>query len=249
MNYNQFSNLSCYEEFEIQCTLVGISKINALKEIGHKIDNYYFFVSNDGIFNWFDLKGNHIEDPHVLKILRSEYIPDNITKCIIPNSVTDISYSAFYDCKSLKEITIPNNVIYISDNAFSYCESLTSITIPNNIVNIGTGAFYDCNSLTSIVISDSVKSIGSWAFSYCEALTSITIPKSVTYIGHSAFSFCTALTSITIPDSVKIIGSRIFFNCNSLKEVIFKGKTLEEVKQMDNYPFEIEDKNIIKCEV
>ena len=69
---NQFSNLSCYEEFEIQCTLTGISKIDILKEIGHQIDNYYFFVSNDGIFNWFDQKGNHIEDPHVLKFLKSE---------------------------------------------------------------------------------------------------------------------------------------------------------------------------------
>ena len=30
MNYNQFSNLSCYEEFEIQCDLTGISKIDIL---------------------------------------------------------------------------------------------------------------------------------------------------------------------------------------------------------------------------
>lgn len=42
MNYNQFSNLSCYEEFEIQTDLIGISKIDILKEIGHKIYNYYF---------------------------------------------------------------------------------------------------------------------------------------------------------------------------------------------------------------
>jgi hypothetical protein len=36
--------------------------------------------------------------------------------------------------------------------------------------------------------------------------------------------------------------------CKSLKEIIFKGKTLEEVKQMENYPFGIKDKSIIKCE-
>ena len=43
MNYNQFFNLSCYEEFEIQCTLTGISKVDILKEIGHQIKNYYSF--------------------------------------------------------------------------------------------------------------------------------------------------------------------------------------------------------------
>ena len=64
---NQFKNISCYEEFEIQCTLTGISKIDVLKEIGYKIDDYYYFISEDGILNWFDLEGNHIENPGVLR--------------------------------------------------------------------------------------------------------------------------------------------------------------------------------------
>jgi hypothetical protein len=155
MNYNQFSNPSCYEEFEIQCALTGISKIDVLKEIGHQIDDYYFFISNDGIFNWFDLEGNHIENPGILKTIICDYILFAITKCIIPDSVTSIGSGAFYDCKSLNEITIP----------------------------------------------DSVTSIGYKAFAYCK----------------------------------------------SLKEIIFKDKTLDEVKQMKNYPFGIEDESIIKC--
>ena len=40
---NQFKNLSCYEEFEIQVALTGISKIDILKKNGYQIDNYYFF--------------------------------------------------------------------------------------------------------------------------------------------------------------------------------------------------------------
>jgi hypothetical protein len=67
MNYNQFKNISCYEEFEILCTLTGVSKIDVLKEIGHKIDNYYYFISEDDVFNWFDLDGNHVEDPGILR--------------------------------------------------------------------------------------------------------------------------------------------------------------------------------------
>ena len=174
MNYNHFSNLSCYEEFEIQSALTGISKVDVLKEIGHKIYyNYYFFISNDGIFNWFDLKGNHIEEPCILKAIEQKHIPITITKCVIPNSVTSIGDNAFWRCESLKEITIPN----------------------------------------------SVTSIGKWTFWNCKSLTSITIPNSVRYV---------------------------FSRCVSLKEVIFKGKTLEEVKQMETYPFGIKDENVFK---
>ena len=177
---NQFSNISCYEEFEIQSVLSGISKIDILKEIGHKVNDYYFFISEDGIINWYNLEGNYVKDPGILKRLKKEYFLETITKCVIPNSVTHIDYAAFYNCKLLKDITIPNSVISISNIAFYNCTSLTSITIPN---------------------------------------------------------------------SVTIIGEYTFIFCSSLKEIIFKGKTLKEVKQMKNYPFGIEDENIIKCEL
>jgi hypothetical protein len=223
MNYNQFSNLSCYEEFEIQCALTGISKVDVLKEIGHKFDNYYFFISEDGIFNWFDLNGNYVEDPGILKEIKEDYISLPITKCIIPNSVTSIGFGAFSFCRSLTSITIPNNVTRIGDCAFSCCNSLTSITIPNSVKIIGDEAFSQCKSLISITIPDSVKIIDDEAFSFCRSLTTTTLDN-VTSIGYEAFSFC-----------------------ESLKEVIFKKKTLAEVEQMKHYPFGIEDKSIIKC--
>ena len=223
MNYNQFSNLSCYEEFEIQCTLTGISKIDVLKEIGHKINNYYFFISNDGIFNWFDLKGNHIEDPGSLKKIKDEYIPENITKCIIPNNITHIGRRAFSCCVSLTSITIPDSVKHIGFGAFSYCESLKEITIPDSVTSIASSTFWNCISLTSITIPDSIIDISNYGFCDCKSIKSITIPNNVTSIGYNTFS-----------------------GCESLKGVIFKGKTLDEVKQMQYYPFGIKDERIIK---
>ena len=148
---NQFKNLSCYEEFEIQCALTCISKIDVLKEIGHKIDNYYFFVSNDGIFNWFDFNGNHVKDPGVLKELKTEHIPKTITKCVIPNSIAHIDVDAFYDCESLKEAIIPNSVTNIGINAFYDCKSLKEIIIPNSVISIGNYVFSFCESLEKVV--------------------------------------------------------------------------------------------------
>ena len=223
MNYNQFKNLSCYEEFEIKSSLTGISKIDILKEIGNKIDDYYFFVSNDGVFNWFDLYGNHIEDPGVLKELKTEHIPKNITKCIIPDSVTSIGDYAFYNCRSLE-----------------------SITLPNNVISIGNDAFYDCNSLKEIIIPDSVTSICDYAFSFCKSLTSVTLPDNITSISYGTFYDCESLEEIIIPNGVKSIEYNAFSCCYSLKEVNFNEKTLEEVKQMKDYPFGIKDESIIK---
>ena len=36
----------------------------------------------------------------------------------IPNSVSSIGDSAFYNCRSLEEIVIPNSVVSIGDDAF-----------------------------------------------------------------------------------------------------------------------------------
>jgi hypothetical protein len=249
MNYNQFKNISCYEEFEIQATLSGISKIDILKAIGHQIYNYYFFMSEDGIFNWFDLNGNYIEDIGILKKIKEKHIPKTIINCIIPNSVTRIDEWAFYDCKSLTSITIPDSVISIGDYAFYNCQSLTSITIPNSVTSIGKWAFKNCKSLKEITIPNNVINIGHEAFCYCTSLKEITIPNGVTSIGNSTFAYCKSLTSITIPNSVTSIDEVAFCRCNVLKEVIFKGKTLDQVKQMEYYPFGIEDESIIKCEM
>ena len=151
MNYNNFYNLSCYEEFEMQTTLVGISKIDILKIIGHRIHDYYFFISEDGIFNWFDLEGNHVENPRVLLSLSEEYVPKNITKCIIPDNVKCISTFAFSWCVDLTSITIPDSVTSINDGAFSTCQKLTSITIPSNVSYIGYHVFSYCNSLKEVI--------------------------------------------------------------------------------------------------
>jgi hypothetical protein len=164
----------------MRCELAGISKVDVLKIIGPQINDYYFLISKDGIFNWFDLEGNHIENPGVLKSIEEKYIPKTITKCIIPNGVTSIDYRAFCYCTSLKEIIIPNSVTSIDRWTFYRCDSLTSIVIPGSVINI-------CD----------------WVFN----------------------------------------------SCKSLKEVIFKGKALKYVKQMKDYPFGIDDKSIIKCEI
>ena len=142
-----------------------------------------------------------------------------LTSVEIPNSVTSIGNSAFSSCTGLISVTIGNSVTSIGDYAFSSCTGLTSMTIPNSVTSIGGRAFSDCTGLTSVTIGNSVTSIGDEAFYNCTGLTSVTIGNSVTSIGSYAFRECTSLTSVTIPNSVTNIGRYAFEHCTGLASI------------------------------
>ena len=114
----------------------------------------------------------------------------------IPNSVTTIGESAFFDSFNLSTINIPNSVITIGDGAFMGCNSLRSVTIPNSVTSIGKYAFYGSN-LSSVTIPNSVTSIGDGAF-YDLWMTSVSIGSGVATIGSKAFASCNDLGTITV---------------------------------------------------
>ena len=77
----------------------------------------------------------------------------------------------------------------------------------------------------------------------------MTIPNSVRNIGDSVFN-SSGLTSLTIPNSVTSIGFGAF-SCNGLRIVIFQGRTLEQVQNIEDgngnkqYPWGIENTGVI----
>ena len=146
-------------------------------------------------------------------------VAGEITSVSLPDGLTSIGSSAFYDCSSLTSITIPNSVTSIGDDAFYDCSSLTSVTIGNSVTSIGSSAFHSCSSLISITIPNSVTSMGIYAFRYCNSLTFVTLGNGLTSIGYCAFCGCYSLTSITIPNSVTSIEHGAFQDCSSLSSV------------------------------
>ena len=156
-----------------------------------------------------------------------------VTNLVIPNSVTSIGNSAFYNCSGLTSVTIGNSVTSIGIHAFNECIGLTSVTIPNSVTSIGDYAFYKCSGLTSVAIGNSVTSIGIGAFYNCSGLTKVEISDiaawcNISFGSNDANPLCYAkhlylngkeVTNLVIPNSVTSIGGCAFWGCIGLTSV------------------------------
>ena len=134
----------------------------------------YGIVADEDGFVYYDIK----------KTKLVAYI-GNASSITIPNSVTSISFYAFYGCSKLTDINVESaNTAYTSENGVLFNKAETTLicypagktettyTIPNSVTSIGNYAFHS-SKLTSVTISNSVTSIGQSAFAGCSGLTSI----------------------------------------------------------------------------
>ncbi len=144
-----------------------------------------------------------------------------VTDLVIPEEVSSICGSAFYNYDSLTSVTIPNSVSSIGECAFWGCSGLVSMSIGKSVNTICYDAFEGCKNLSTIsynaencadfysdrspfkncpienfVFGEDVKKIPAYLLYNCTTLTSVTIPSTVNIIGSSVFSGCISLTSV-----------------------------------------------------
>ena len=148
---------------------------------------------------------------------------------VIPDSVTDISNSAFYACEGLTAVTIPENVKNIGGSAFSHCTGLsklyynaTDATIPdyNHYIFYNIGASVNG---AEVIFGQNVTKIPPYAFMDSSSIKSLVFLSDLTTIGERAFVDCTGLTSVVFPESLASIGDFAFRGCTSLNKVGFRG--------------------------
>ena len=94
----------------------------------------------------------------------------DITKVILPNTITEIYHQAFW-CSGLREITIPSSVTSIGDLVFAACNDLTKIvcmgTVPPDLSS-GYMAFYPAHGTLFVPLEslDAYKNHEAWSLYY-----------------------------------------------------------------------------------
>lgn len=139
---------------------------------------------------------------------------------IIPDTVTDISSSAFNTYGSMiTSLEVPGSVKYLRSSTFRYCKNLEKVILRDGVKEIGSSVFAGLPRLNSVTIPASVTIIDSFAFQKCPELTEVSLQEGLTAIKDSAFLECGKLKGVLIPKSVTSIGAHAFENCTSLKSV------------------------------
>ena len=101
---------------------------------------------------------------------------------------------------AIRKVIVEPGVTSIGECAFYNCKSITDISLPDGLTGIGFEAFYGCTALAGdLIFPDSLTSIGSAAFYDCTGLTGTLIfPASLTEILPSAFLGCTGLDKLVL---------------------------------------------------
>jgi len=146
-----------------------------------------------------------------------------------PQSLSDI----FYGCSNLKSVFLPDTLTFIDDSAFYNCKELTSVTIPPKVESYatsGTKLFSGCKNLKSIKVDERnavFKSIDGVLFDCLHTIIvypegrsgAYVIPPGTKYIESEAFKGCSGLTSVTIPSTIDSIERSTFEGCDGLATI------------------------------
>ena len=82
---------------------------------------------------------------------------------VIPDTVTKIGYAAFYKT-NITKVVIPASVTEIDEYAFANCPNLETVIFLCDLKEIAPYTFYESTALTNVQIPASVEVIGDRAF-------------------------------------------------------------------------------------
>ena len=100
----------------------------------------------------------------IVEIAEDAFLGKDIKSIVVPEGVKTIGANAFMSCEDLTKVVLPNSLTKICNNAFDCCTFLESIVIPDGCKEIGADCFTNCSSLKDIYVPASVTKIGDDAF-------------------------------------------------------------------------------------
>jgi len=160
-----------------------------------------------------------------------EAVPRDVTRVVVPGSVTVLPDEAFRENRSLEEVVFEEGVVEIGGRAFFGCKSLRHLRFPSTLVKIGNVAFAGCTSLRELNLPEGITQIGYGAFGRLSSLERIRLPSTLNVVAASAFQSCVSLRDVIFPERIRSIRDRAFRGCESLESIVLPS-TLNAIGHM-----------------
>ena len=162
---------------------------------------------------------------------------------VIPDSVTSIGASAFYNAYGVQRVKLGSGLQTIGASAFENAKNLKTVVAGTSLTTISSNAFASCAALEKVAVSDA----NAWAgIDFADNLSNplwyakklydnsnkeiISEYFKISEIKARAFLNCTSLKSITFSADVKTIGALAFTGCSNLSFMEFDlNSTLEKI--------------------
>jgi hypothetical protein len=181
------------------------------------------------------------------------YAAQSGTSYQIPDKVTTIDYSAFYDT-SLTKISIPSSVSNM-EGSICNCPSMSSFVVDGGNETYETDGRAIYNKKTKAIINYAQASGAEYSikegavtlsrdtFWNNTKIEKITLPSTLQTIEKGAFYSCKSLKSISLPASVSFIGDGAFEYCTSISSLSVDGAN--ETFSTDGHALFDKDKTIL----
>lgn len=193
--------------------------------LAYELSYGYYTCTGRGTATGMDIViAGSIDGIPVTRIANNAFYGDDLQSIVIPNSVTDIGYTAFEGCRYLSNVSLSASLTKISVSAFHECYALQSVNLPDRVNMIDRGAFAECLNLRTVTGSG-VITVETSAFEECTSLENVTFSGNLGHIGTYAFYNCGNLTSFATPDTLTYVGEDAFYGCEGL------------IRIEDNYQF------------
>nr|MCR5502379.1 leucine-rich repeat domain-containing protein [Lachnospiraceae bacterium] len=152
-----------------------------------------------------------------------------LSAVILPDSVEDISYRAFYNCTNLSSFHYPKGLTkstqYRESSGWKYgkifegCTKLRSLDIPEGTAKIPAELFSGCIHLKNVIFPSTPVTVGTNAFRGCEGIVNLFLAGDGTSVGQSAFEQDSNIKTVNMREGVSAIGARAFANDTRLEHV------------------------------
>lgn len=182
-----------------------------------------FRILGEAVFtNCSSLTVINFNSPYLTMIDRDNFRAcTSLTSITIPEQITDIGSTAFYNCTSLKEVIFTGTakIMTIGEAAFGRCDALDKFNssevgvfiFPDSVIEIGKNAFVYDLGIQQIVFSanSQLETIGDNAFAGHHSIETT----------NNNDKFMNIVT-VSLPKNLSSFGTNVFMNCDKLEEII-----------------------------